>query len=191
MRLRYRTVLFQLEGAETLHQHYQYMVDDFVRQAHGGTTMGMSMSRRPAAWRPPMDIHEASDAYIVRIEIAGMAEDAIEVTLYNDAVVVSGTREDEVEEGVSFHEAQIRYGPFEAVIRLPYPIDRDQAQANYHNGFLRLHLPKHIPDRLRVQPGPAIDARHREAISLSTDASGPEGPEETPLPEGQGGESDA
>ena len=160
MRLRYRTVLYQIEGSETIDQYYQQLVDEFMRQAHTAPTF----ARRGAAWRPPTDIHETADDYIIRLELAGMAEDAIDVTLYNDAVVVSGTRADEVEEGVSFHEAQIRYGPFEAVIRLPYPIDRERAQAHYHNGFLRLRLPKKIPERLHVQAGPAIDARHRDAL---------------------------
>lgn len=155
MRLRYRTVLYQIEGTETLDQYYQQLVDEFVRQARGGS----AYTRRNAVWRPPTDIHETSEAYIVRIELAGMAEDEINVTLYANAVVVTGTREDEVEDRVSFHEAQIRYGPFEAVIRLPYPIDREEAEAHYHNGFLRLRLPKKAPDRLRIQSGPAIDAR--------------------------------
>ncbi len=154
MRLRYRTVLFHIEDGEDLRQHYQQMVDELMRQAQPSH----SISRRSATWRPPTDLHETEDAYFVKIEIAGMAEEDIEVTLYEDAVVVSGVRADESlpAEGASFHEAQIRYGPFQAAIPLPTPIRRAGAEARYANGFLRLRLPKKPPERLRVQPGEEI-----------------------------------
>lgn len=155
MRLRYRAVLYHLEDGDALRHYYQQLVDELVQQA----PPARSIARRPAVWRPPMDIHETPDAFIVRMELAGMAEDEIDVTLYADAVVVSGIRLDEQDhaEGTSFHEAQIRYGPFEAAVRLPMPIDREGAAARYHNGFLRLRLPKHPPERPRVTNGRAVE----------------------------------
>jgi HSP20 family protein len=157
MRLRYRTVLFHIEDGEDLRQHYQQLIDELVRQAQPSH----SIARRTASWRPPTDLHETEDAYFVKVEIAGMAEEDIEVTLYEDAVVVSGVRADESlpAEGASFHEAQIRYGPFQAAIPLPSHIDRASAEARYANGFLRLRLPKKPPARLRVQSGEEIAAQ--------------------------------
>ncbi len=155
MRLRYRTVLYQIDDGVGLRHHYQDLIDEFLRQAQAAHTI----TRRSVAWRPPMDIHESRDAYIIKVELAGMSEEDIEVTLYADAVVVSGTRENELfqEEGLSFHEAQIRYGQFQAAAPLPSPIDRDCAEARYDNGFLYLRLPKRAPDRLPVKPGRAIE----------------------------------
>src|SRR6185437_13796586 len=101
MRLRYRTVLFHIEDGEDLRQHYQQLIDELVRQAQPSH----SIARRTASWRPPTDLHETEDAYFVKVEIARMAEEDIEVTLYEDAVVVSGVRADESlpAEGASFH----------------------------------------------------------------------------------------
>ena len=149
MRLRYRTVLFPIEAGEDLRQHYQQLIDELMRQ----TQTTRPLSRHAASWRPPTDIYETPDAYVVKMELAGMAEEDIEVTLYSDAVMVSGTRINEGldEEGVSFHEAQIRYGPFQAAIPLPTPIEREGAEARYRNGFLRLRLLKKPPERLHVQ----------------------------------------
>jgi HSP20 family protein len=166
MRVRYRTVLFHIEDGEDLRQHYQQLVDELMRQS----PPARSLPHHAGGWRPPTDIHETADAYFVKLEIAGMAEDAIEVTLYEDAVVVSGTREDEnaLEEGATFHEAQIRYGPFQAAIPLPTPIERTGAEARYHNGFLRLRLPKKAPERLRVQTGSEVAVQATPALETTT-----------------------
>jgi HSP20 family protein len=164
MRLHYRAVLYQIEDSETTRQHYQQLVDEFMRQVQSSRPL----ARRDAAWRPPADIHETNDAYVIKLELAGMAEEDIEVTLYDDAVTISGTRvNDEIdEEVVSFHEAQIRYGPFQATFLLHTPIDRDGADARYHNGFLRLRLPKQPPGRLQVKSGHILDVRHTGTTGL-------------------------
>jgi HSP20 family protein len=166
MRVRYRTVLFHIEDGEDLRHHYQQLVDELMRQSQPAR----SLAHHAGGWRPPTDIHETADAYIVKLEIAGMAEEAIEVTLYEDAVVVSGTRDDESapDEGATFHEAQIRYGPFLAAIPLPTPIERTGAEARYHNGFLRLRLPKKAPERLHVQPGNEVASQTAPALETTT-----------------------
>ena len=149
-----RTTTFD-EG-EGLRHHYRDLVDDVVHQLPSS----LAVSRRLSTWRPSSDIHETTDAYLVKMELAGMVEEAIDVTLYHDAVVVSGTRRDDdtYETEASFHEAQIRYGPFQAIIVLPAPIDRECAEVRYHNGFLRLRLPKKPPERMHSTPGNAIEA---------------------------------
>ena len=93
----------------------------------------------------------------VKIELAGMREEEIEVTLYEDALVVSGERQDDSErsENLYYHEAQIRYGPFRVEVLILSPIDRDGIKARYENGFLWVDLPKQIPEskseRVRIQ----------------------------------------
>jgi HSP20 family protein len=185
MRLRYRTVLFHIEDGEDLRQHYQQLVDELMRQAQGSR----AVARHAGGWRPPTDIHETPEAYVVKMEIAGMAEDAIEVTLYEDAVVVSGTRDNETmpEEGTTFHEAQIRYGPFQAAIPLPTPILREGAEARYHNGFLRLRLRKKPPERLKVQIGTPIDIQASPALASSLPEIDPSPAKETDDPTLNGG----
>lgn len=80
----------------------------------------------------------------VKIELAGMKEEDIEVTLYEDALVVSGERYDDHEHGekLYYQEAQIRYGPFRVEVYIPTRIDREAVAARYENGFLWVDLPK-------------------------------------------------
>ncbi len=44
-------------------------------------------------WRPPLDLYETPEAVVARLELAGVREEALSVTLYADALVVEGTRE--------------------------------------------------------------------------------------------------
>jgi HSP20 family protein len=101
------------------------------------------------------DILESATMLTIKVELAGMKEEEIEVTLYEDALVVSGERHDHhaTQENL-YHEAQIRYGPFRLEVFISSPIDRNSVTARYENGFLWVDLPKlpeSKPERVYIQ----------------------------------------
>ena len=152
MRIRYRYVTYRYtDGSQQqLERHYRQLVHDALRQSH------QSILQRSATWRPLADIRESAEMLTVKIELAGMKEEEIDVTLYEDALVVSGERHEEPEgnENVYYHEAQIRYGPFRIEVLLLLPIDREGVKARYENGFLWVDLPKlpqNKPERVRIE----------------------------------------
>ena len=152
MRIRYRYVTYRYtDGSQQqLERHYRQLVHDALRQSH------QSILQRSATWRPLADIRESAEMLTVKIELAGMKEEEIDVTLYEDALVVSGERYEEPErnENVYYHEAQIRYGPFRIEVLLLLPIDREGVKARYENGFLWVDLPKlpqNKPERVRIE----------------------------------------
>ena len=152
MRIRYRYVTYRYKDGsqEQLERHYRQLVHDALRQSH------QSILQRSATWRPLADIRESAEMLVVKIELAGMKEEEIDVTLYEDALVVSGERHEEPElnENVYYHEAQIRYGPFRIEVLLLLPIDREGVKARYENGFLWVDLPKlpqNKPERVPIQ----------------------------------------
>jgi len=152
MRIRYRYVTYRYtDGSQQqLERHYRQLVHDALRQSH------QSILQRSATWRPLADIRESAEMLTVKIELAGMKEEEIDVTLYEDALVVSGERHEEPErnENVYYHEAQIRYGPFRIEALLLLPIDREGVKARYENGFLWVDLPKlpqNEPERVRIE----------------------------------------
>ncbi len=94
-------------------------------------------------WRPAVDVYEACDALVVRMELAGVSEDDFEVSLYQDALVVEGERQWRVPGEVEhFLAAEIAYGPFRIEVPLPFPVDSTAVRATYEDGFLTLRLPK-------------------------------------------------
>ena len=51
-----------------------------------------------ALWRPPMDIYETVDSFIVKLEIAGIdPEKDVKIRLDEDSLIVHGLRQDQTE----------------------------------------------------------------------------------------------
>lgn len=143
MQLRYRYATYRIadRSQQQLERHYRQLLQEALRQSQH------SMSQRSTTWRPMADIRESADMLTVKIELAGMSEEHIEVTIYEDALVVSGERRDDSQHGeYLYHEAQIRYGPFRVEVLILSPFDQDRVQARYENGFLWVDLPKKTPD---------------------------------------------
>ncbi len=140
MRWRYIALSYQFGGASTsLERHFREL-----REAMLHPSQHFNPLQPAAPWRPLMDIHETPDAIAVKIELAGMREEDIEISLYPNALVVTGRREDDFDhdDTICYHEAQVRYGPFRADVLLGMPIQQEAAEATYQNGFLRILLPK-------------------------------------------------
>ncbi|HEV2238575.1 MAG TPA: Hsp20/alpha crystallin family protein [Ktedonobacterales bacterium] len=143
MRLRYKLVTYHFgadqRSQQSVERHYRELVDELLRQGQHH-----ALTHQAVQWRPATDIYETPEAIHFKMELAGMREEDIEITLYEDALVVAGRRADDAAPGsaIYYHEAQIRYGPFRAEIMLPGAVQREGVEARYENGFLCLKLPK-------------------------------------------------
>ena len=96
---------------------------------------------RPSVWEPPCDVFETETAYIVRLEVAGMDEREISVTLDGDLLLIGGSRADTPEHR-AFHQMEIRFGEFSVAIVLPGPVQEASISGSYEDGFLLVKLPK-------------------------------------------------
>lgn len=158
MRVRMRAIAYSFGGATPgLERHYRELREAMLRQVqHYG------LHQPSGHWRPPIDIHETSEAILLKMEIAGLDDEHLELTLYDNALVISGQREDDDHEGETcYHEAQVRYGPFRAEVALATPINREAVEATYRGGFLRVRLPKVVPSDPRTTSG----THHRAGTS--------------------------
>lgn len=158
MRMRYRYVTYRYrEGSQKqLELHYRQLLNDALRQSQP------SILQPSTTWRPLADILESPKVIRVKVELAGMEEEDIEVTLYEDALVISGERHDnqEPQEGLNYHEAQIRYGPFRVEVFILAPIMPDAVIARYENGMLLVDLPKlpaSQPEHVQVHHAGSIE----------------------------------
>ncbi len=102
----------------------------------------VSWQVRSNTWSPPTDEYETEEAYVIRMEIAGMHEDDFEVSLQNNTISISGARLEEVSERRAYQQMEIRFGKFTSAIDLPGPVNIEQAVAEYKDGFLVVTLPK-------------------------------------------------
>ncbi len=93
-------------------------------------------------WRPPTDIYETEEYFVIKVEIAGLRDEDIEVAVENSLLVISGERSDAPEQRAYYHQMEIQSGKFEIMAEIPVPVDVEQASAVYKDGFLTVTLPK-------------------------------------------------
>jgi HSP20 family molecular chaperone IbpA len=156
MHVRFLSVAYRFGSSSAgLERHYQEL-----REAMVSAAQGYSYLRATSAWRPPMDVRETGEAIFIKLEVAGVQEDDIEVALYPNALVINGMRRDEADhdEATCFHVAQVRYGLFHVDLALPAPIQQEDVSATYRDGFLRVRLPKATPGAPRGSGEPARGA---------------------------------
>ena len=98
-----------------------------------------------STWMPNTDVYESADQWIVKMELAGLDKENLEVTLHGRLLVVCGCREDtcrQRQRRCSFRQMEIDYGFFERRLVIPHAVDTKRVRAALHNGFLRVELPK-------------------------------------------------
>ncbi|MBS2034735.1 Hsp20/alpha crystallin family protein [bacterium] len=106
------------------------MDDNFVRQDRGLPTM-------------PVDVLETNDSILVKAQIPGSSKEQIEIHYEKDILTLKATVPAEVApEGGKFLLRERGNGDITRTFRLPFPVDPEKAQAEYHDGVLSLTLPK-------------------------------------------------
>ena len=102
---------------------------------------GGEMSGR-AHWVPNTDVYATDNGLVVKVELAGMRSEHLEITVDSNRLRISGNRPDGCRSAkASCLVMEINYGPFESVLELPEGYDLSQAKASYLNGFLRIDVP--------------------------------------------------
>lgn len=105
---------------------------------------------RSSMWSPPTDEYETDEAYIVRVEVAGMREGSFDISIENDTLFISGARPDAPERR-AYHQMEIRFGKFSTAVNLPGPVDVEKTTAEYEDGILTITLPKRKPNQIKVK----------------------------------------
>ena len=126
-----------------------------VSRALGGHDLFMVRLRR--VWRPPTDVYETESHLVVKVEIAGMDEDELDVSLVDRRLVVAGHRH-APEAKLVYQNMEIRYGEFRTEVHLGWPVNKEAIEASYSAGFLFVYLPKAKEYRVPV----AVHSEARE-----------------------------
>jgi len=101
-----------------------------------------------AGFAPPVDVYETETSLVVVCELAGVAEDSLEVLIEEDVLVVRGERRECCPAvKLRIYQMEIVYGRFERHTVLPAPVVAEGIRAVYENGLLRVELPKGNPGR--------------------------------------------
>ena len=96
----------------------------------------------PAGWKPPVDLHETTDEYVITAEVPGIAREAIEIQFHDGRLILSGVREPRTCTYEQFHRVERGHGSFSRSFQLPFPIDADATRADLRDGVLTVVCPK-------------------------------------------------
>jgi HSP20 family protein len=98
---------------------------------------------RPSArvWRPDADVYRTSDGWIVKVDLAGVSADELEIKIQGRTLSISGCRRDTFfGKGVVYHQLEITYSRFEKQLRFPCSVEGASLLRDYRDGLLILHL---------------------------------------------------
>jgi len=94
-------------------------------------------------WVPNTDVYSTDEGLVIKVELAGMKSDSLEITVEGNRLRIAGNRPDCCRAPkCNFLVMEISYGPFESVLELPPHYDLSRAKAAYMNGFLRIDVPQ-------------------------------------------------
>ena len=114
---------------------------------------------RTAGLLPELDVREGTNSIAIEVELPGVEEKDISVTLANGVLTIKGEKELNKEEKTeNYYLAERSYGAFERSLLLPDSIDEAKVEAKFDKGVLRVTAAKK-PE--------AVKGERRIAISTS------------------------
>jgi len=95
------------------------------------------------AFVPSVDISETKDAFTFKVELPGMTDKDVQVSLSGDLLVIKGEKKTENEEkDEHYHCIERCSGSFQRSFRVPGAVKADKVEAAFDKGVLTITLPK-------------------------------------------------
>jgi len=104
-----------------------------------------------ADWVPAVDIAETAEGYVIKVELTEVRKEDVQVSANEGVLRIQGQRRIEEVPGLKYHRLERGHGKFARSFNLPDDVEAAQIRADYRDGMLYLHLPKH-----KQQPARAV-----------------------------------
>lgn len=97
---------------------------------------------------PSMDIVEDKDHFCIQLEMPGMDEKDVSVTISDNILTISGEKSSSKKnEGKKFISREISYGKYERSLSIPSSVDTSKVKATFKKGMLLVDLPKKLASK--------------------------------------------
>lgn len=108
-------------------------------------------------WNPSVDLYETDDAFLLEADLPGVRAADVGVEIENHELVLRGSRSLEQEHGEGrFRTMERSSGHFMRRMELPGSVDKDAIKAEFHDGVLRVIIPKRKPVSKRASDGAGV-----------------------------------
>src|SRR5437667_5025091 len=117
----------------------QDRMNRLFQQSYGDREEALTTS----TFAPAVDVYEDEHNSTMKIEVPGIDEKDIDVSIENNTLTVRGQRRFEKEEKEeNFQRVERQYGSFTRSFTLPNSVDLEQVSAHYNKGMLKIRLAK-------------------------------------------------
>ena len=106
--------------------------------------IGTSKNVRPSdrRWYPAADVFQTPEGWMVKVELAGVSVEDVQIDIQGNVLTIAGTRRDRscAAVGFSYHQMEITYSSFEKTLTFPAPIEGARIEHNFEDGLLIIRL---------------------------------------------------
>jgi len=105
--------------------------------------MPVGRRSRPSGslWNPSADVYRTDEGWIVKVDLAGICSDELEIEVDDAHMSIRGCRRDTLyREDFRYHQMEITYSRFEKTIEFPCAIEHASLAHDYRDGFLIVSL---------------------------------------------------
>ena len=94
-------------------------------------------------WYPAADVYKVPDGWVVKVELAGVSAEDVEIDIQGNTLIIAGCRKDRsCAAGVSYQQMEITYSSFEKTLNFPGSIEGATIEHEFENGLLIINLRK-------------------------------------------------
>lgn len=144
------------EPSRSFFRHPLVSLQNEIDRAFGDFFESFDMSKLPALSNgtmvPKADFSESDSGYELAVEMPGVPEKDLNVSVKNGVLTVKGEKKSETEEKKKdYYRAERSYGSYCRSITLPEDADEPKISARYADGVLRIAIPKSSEAKTKSQ----------------------------------------
>lgn len=118
----------------------------YFEDVFGRPVLPATLRRVPSedlVWAPSIEVIEQDDKFLIKVELPGIKEEDINISLAGNTLTISGEKETESEVAKKgYYYTESSYGSFSRSMIIPSTIDASKIEAYCDKGVLEITLPK-------------------------------------------------
>ncbi len=126
-----------------LHHDLDTLFDQMFQGVSRRSSLSRGRKTGGGLLMPQVDIGESQHNYTITVEVPGVQEKDIDLTLIDGTLTIRGEKRDEHEEkDKHFHRVERSYGSFQRMLSLPSDADENTVKAKFKDGVLSITIAK-------------------------------------------------
>lgn len=132
----------ELSPLVAMHQELDRWMDSVMRP-FGIPALESRFGELPSLLRPQLDIAERDEEYVISVEVPGVEEKDLKLTVEGDRLIIEGEkRQESSTDEDRYQRIERSYGSFRRVLDLPADAQAEEIKASFSHGILMIRVPR-------------------------------------------------